>query len=161
MPSQLEAKEVADASPFALSLTSFVSFTSFTCLLNAPIVRNATQWFPLRKSFTSNINGAFMLLITAERRPSFPRSPTARAPDAMTHRIQGPDGRNCGARGSGNVRERSVPIVVIENLRLKKTAAKTLAIDFGINMAVDEQQVGPAIVVHVEKHRAPAEILRV
>src|SRR5215831_20349185 len=90
MPSRLEAKEVADASPFALSLTSFVSFTSFTCLLNAPIVRNATQWFPLRKSFTSNIGGAFMLLITAERRPSFQRSLTARLRDELTAVIPGP-----------------------------------------------------------------------
>src|SRR5262249_62185044 len=99
MPSRLEAKEVADASPFALSLTSFVSFTSFTCLLNAPIVRNATQWFPLRKSFTSNIGGAFMLLITAERRPAFQRSPTRRAGDGLTAVVSGPQAGGNGLNG--------------------------------------------------------------
>src|SRR5260370_5158693 len=42
-----------------------------------PTVRNATQWLPLRTSFTSSIGGAFMLLITPDIRPSFHKSPPA------------------------------------------------------------------------------------
>src|SRR6266513_443054 len=42
-----------------------------------PTVLSAIQWFPLRASLTNSIGGAFMLLITADMRPSFHKSPTA------------------------------------------------------------------------------------
>src|ERR1700730_98307 len=36
-----------------------------------------------------------------------------------------------------------------------------LAIHFGIDVSVDEQEIRPAAVIEIEKHGAPAEILRV
>src|SRR2546429_5967863 len=42
-----------------------------------PTVLSAIQWFPLRASLTNSIGGAFMLLITADMRPSFHKSTTA------------------------------------------------------------------------------------
>src|SRR5260370_8694049 len=55
-----------------------------------PTVRNAIQWLPLRKSFTSSMGGAFMLLITADIRPSFHKSPTASPRPELTAVIPGP-----------------------------------------------------------------------
>ena len=65
------------------------------------------------------------------------------------------------AGGCGNVSERAVAIVVIENARLLVIAAEMLHVHFGIDVAVDEEQIGPAVVVKIEEHGAPAEILRV
>ncbi len=69
--------------------------------------------------------------------------------------------RNPGPGIGGNIGERSVAFVVIQNLRLFEIAAKVLAVHFGINVAIDEQQIGPAVVVHIDERHAPAEILRV
>ena len=38
----------------------------------------AIQWLELRTSLTNKLGGAFMLLMTADWRPSFQRSPMAR-----------------------------------------------------------------------------------
>ncbi len=50
---------------------------------------------------------------------------------------------------------------MIEDARFPEIAAEMLAVDFGIDVAVDEEQIGPAVIVEIEKHDAPAEILRV
>src|SRR5882762_4043104 len=60
-----------------------------------------------------------------------------------------------------NIRKRSVAVVAIKNLRLLEIAAKMLAVHLRVDMAVDQQQIGPAIIVHVKKHDAPAAVLRV
>ena len=95
-----------------------------------------------------------MLLMTAEMRPSFHKSPTARPREELS----GVDGR---AGNQRNIGECAVAIVVIEDARLLKIAAEMILVHFGINVAVDKQQIGPAIVVKIQKHRAPAEILGV
>src|SRR6266851_1471246 len=69
--------------------------------------------------------------------------------------------RDRGTRGRGNIREGSVAIVVIENPGLLEVAAEMLAIHFGVDVAVGEEQIGPAVVVEIEKRNAPAEVLRV
>src|SRR6266567_2098065 len=70
-------------------------------------------------------------------------------------------GRDPGPRGRGNIREGSVGIVVIQNPGLLEIAAEMLAIHFRVDVAVDEEQIGPAVVVEIEKRDAPAEVLRV
>ena len=70
-------------------------------------------------------------------------------------------GRDRGPRGRGNIREGSVAIVVIQNPGLLEIAAEMLAIYFRVDVAVDEEQIRPAVVVEIEKRDAPAEVLRV
>jgi hypothetical protein len=55
-----------------------------------PIGRNAIQWFADRISFTSRLGGAFMLLITADSRPSFHKSPIPNPRDDADVVIAGP-----------------------------------------------------------------------
>ena len=50
---------------------------------------------------------------------------------------------------------------MIEDAGFSEIAAEVLAVDLRVDVAVDEQQIGPAIVVHIEEHNAPAEILSV
>ncbi len=95
-----------------------------------------------------------MLLITTESLPSFHRSPTA-SPREEAAVVMPEPGR------SGNIAERSVAVVVIKNARLFVAAAQMLAVDFGIDVPVHQNQIGPAIVVEVEEHGSPAQILRV
>jgi len=73
-------------------------------------------------------------------------------------RIYGGDART-GV--GGNVGERAVSVVVIKDARFLEGAAEMLAVDFGVDVAVDEEEIGPAVVVEVEEHRAPAEIFGV
>src|SRR5690242_3944272 len=65
------------------------------------------------------------------------------------------------AGAGGDVGEGAVAIVVIKDARLLKSAAEMLAVDFGIDVSIDEEQVGPAIVIEIEKHGAPSEIFGV
>src|SRR5581483_4870774 len=51
--------------------------------------------------------------------------------------------------------------VVIKNARFPILRAQLELIDLRINVAVYKKQVGPAVVVEVEEHRSPAEILGV
>src|SRR6266568_2147053 len=55
-----------------------------------PIVRKVIQWFALRASLTRREGGAFMLLTTADMRPSFHKSPTAKPREELTAVIAGP-----------------------------------------------------------------------
>src|SRR6266478_7822662 len=36
-----------------------------------------------------------------------------------------------------------------------------LAVDFRIDVPVDQQKIGPSVIIEIEKHGAPAEVLRV
>src|SRR5712692_5816355 len=69
--------------------------------------------------------------------------------------------RNPRPRLGGNIGERSIAVVVIKNFRLLKITAEVLAVHFRVDVPVDQQQIGPAVIVHVKKHDAPPEILRV
>ena len=69
--------------------------------------------------------------------------------------------RDSRPRIGGNIGERSVAVVVIQNLWLSEIAAQVLAIHLGINMAIDQQQIRPAVIVRIEERHAPAEILGV
>src|SRR5713101_6624661 len=70
-------------------------------------------------------------------------------------------GRDPGPRRRGNIREGSVAIVVIQNPGLLEIAAEMLAIHFRVDVAVRQEQIGPAVVVEIEKRDAPAKVLRV
>src|SRR6266849_6624216 len=69
--------------------------------------------------------------------------------------------RNPRPRIGGNIGEFPVAVVVIQNLRLFEIAAEVLAVHFGVDVTVGQEQIGPAVVVNIEKHDAPAKILRV
>src|SRR5258708_440214 len=65
------------------------------------------------------------------------------------------------SRRRRNIAESSIAVVVIKNAGLLIAATQMLAVHFGINMAVHQDEIGPAIVVKVEKHGSPAQILRI
>ena len=48
---------------------------------------------------------------------------------------------------------------MVQNARLLIAAAQVLAVYFRIHMPIDQQQIGPAVIVKIHKHSAPAEIL--
>src|SRR5438552_4127718 len=73
-------------------------------------------------------------------------------------------GRGCGdARTSlqRNVLETPVAQIAIEQFALRISRLRLQLLDFGINVAIAKQNVGPTIVIHVEKSAAPAQVLRV
>src|SRR5437762_1319922 len=61
----------------------------------------------------------------------------------------------------GDVCEGSVTAIVIQQLRFIVIDPYLEAIDLGIDMTVHEQEVGPTIVIEIEKHSAPARVLGV
>ena len=68
---------------------------------------------------------------------------------------------DAGAALRGDLFEPSVAQVAVEVLVLGIWGFDVQLFDLGIDVAVAEQNVGPAVVVHVEEAAAPAEILRV
>src|ERR1700722_3144234 len=70
-------------------------------------------------------------------------------------------GGDAGGGIGGNVGEGAVTIVVIKDARFLESAAQMLAVDFRIDVAVDEEEIGPAVIVEVEEHGAPAEVFGV
>ena len=48
-----------------------------------------------------------------------------------------------------------------ENARLFVAAAQVLAVDFGIDVSVDEEKIRPSVIVDVEEHRSPPQVLGV
>src|SRR5437660_3531025 len=66
-----------------------------------------------------------------------------------------------GAGIVGNIVEAAVAQILVEQLALRVTCFGLELLDFGIDVAVADKNVGPAVVVHVEETAAPAEILRV
>src|SRR5882672_4533437 len=69
--------------------------------------------------------------------------------------------RNPRPRTFGNVFKLSVPQIVIKQPRLFVLAPQMLLRHFRVHVPVHQQQIRPSIVVHVHKHRSPAEIFRV
>src|SRR5207302_1826196 len=69
--------------------------------------------------------------------------------------------RDTRARVRGDIGEATVSVVVIQNARFLVAATQMLAVDFGIDVAIYQNQIGPAVVVEVKEHRAPSQILRV
>ena len=61
----------------------------------------------------------------------------------------------------GDVGEGGVAVVVIKDARFLEIAAEMLAIDFGIDVAIDEEKIGPAVVIEIEEHGAPPEVFGV
>src|SRR3989441_4273970 len=68
---------------------------------------------------------------------------------------------DAGAGLGGDVGETAVAEIFVEQLLLRVAGFGFELLDFGIDVAVANENVGPAVVVHVEKAAAPAEILRV
>ena len=95
-----------------------------------------------------------MLLITAERWPSFHRSPMAKPREEFR---RGDAGTGVG----GDIGKSTVAVVVVENARFLKGTAEMLAIHFRVDVAIDEENIGPAVVIEVKEHGAPAEVFRV
>src|SRR5207248_6966788 len=57
--------------------------------------------------------------------------------------------------------EAAVAQVPVQQLALRITGFSFELLDLGIDMAVADQDVRPAVVIHVEESAAPAKILRV
>ena len=73
-------------------------------------------------------------------------------------------GRPCGSAMPGPARERhvleaAVAAVAVEHLPLRVRVARAGAVGLGIHVAVDGQQVGPAVEVEVGEADAPAQVL--
>src|SRR5438309_1314801 len=60
----------------------------------------------------------------------------------------------------GNIFEAPVAQIFVEQLALRITRSSLELLDLGINVTVANEDVGPAVIVHVKKTAAPAEILR-
>src|ERR1700722_2484314 len=67
--------------------------------------------------------------------------------------------RNTGAGLKGNVFEMQVAQIAIKQLALGVAGFGLELLNFGIDVAVADQDVGPAAVVHVEKSAPPSQIL--
>src|SRR5713226_725531 len=61
----------------------------------------------------------------------------------------------------GHVRKSSVAVVMIQEAWFHVPAAQLIPVHLRIDMSVGEDEIGPAIIVKVKKHGAPAQILRV
>src|SRR2546425_10566760 len=68
---------------------------------------------------------------------------------------------DAGAGLAGDVGEAAVAEIFVEQLLLRVAGFGLELLDLGIDVTVADENVGPAVVVHVEKAAAPAEILRV
>src|SRR5213593_2088905 len=68
---------------------------------------------------------------------------------------------DAGAGLAGDVGEAAVAEIFVEQLLLRVAGFGLELLDFGIDMAVADENVRPAVVVHIEEAAAPAEILRV
>src|SRR6185312_8202092 len=61
----------------------------------------------------------------------------------------------------GNIFETPVAHVAIENLALRVSRLGFQLLDLRINVPVTQQDVGPAVVIHIEETAAPAQVLGV
>src|SRR5581483_11602066 len=68
---------------------------------------------------------------------------------------------NCGAGEGGHVRERPVGVITEQHARLFVGAAQLMPVHLGIDVAIDQQKVGPAIVIEVKELRPPPQKLGV
>src|SRR5256885_8104868 len=74
---------------------------------------------------------------------------------------RGGGSRNSSAGVERDVFEVAVAQIAIEKLSLRIASFGGELFDFGIDVAVADEDVGPTVVVKIEKAAAPAEILRV
>jgi len=79
---------------------------------------------------------------------------------------EGAAARGCRSRNSGagverNIIEAAVAKIAIEKFALWVTGFGGELFDFGIDVAIADEDVGPTVVVKIEKAAAPAEILGV
>ena len=95
-----------------------------------------------------------MLLITAEIRPLLHRSPTARPREDADVVMAAPADLR-------DVAEGPIAVVVKQDTWLFVVAAEMLAIHFRVDVPVHQEQIGPTVVIEIEEHRSPSEILRV
>ena len=73
---------------------------------------------------------------------------------------RGGGSRNSGAGVKRDVFEVAVAQIAIEKLALRIAGFGGELFDFGIDVAVADEDVGPTVVVKIEEAAAPAEILR-
>src|SRR3989442_10075704 len=68
---------------------------------------------------------------------------------------------DAGASVIRNVAKTAVAQILVKELALRVARFRLELLDFGIDVPVTDEDVGPAVVVHVEKTATPAEILSV
>src|SRR5580658_3728326 len=68
---------------------------------------------------------------------------------------------NAGAGTQGNILEGTIALITIENLALAIRRAILIVINLGIDMAICDEDIGPAVVVEINEARAPANISRI
>src|SRR5260370_40934933 len=68
---------------------------------------------------------------------------------------------SCNARTGieRDVAKSAVVLVPIEEFRFSECIVETLAVDFGIDVTVGHEEVGPAVVIDVEEERAQSQEL--
>src|SRR5207237_9258101 len=74
---------------------------------------------------------------------------------------RGRGGGDSWTRPLGNIFETPVAQIAIEQLALRISRLCLQLFDFGIDVAIAKQDIGPSVVVHIEKSAAPAQVLRV
>ena len=119
-----------------------------------PMVRTLIQLFPGAKSQRRSWGKSFTGLTTMSRSPSLSKSPKAHPRDAIGTEMPGPACRDTSSK-------RPVAQVAIEQLPLRITCFGFKLFDLGINVTVADENVRPAIVVHIEKAASPTQILGV
>ena len=110
---------------------------------------SAIQWLaPARESSRNRSGVSCTLLTTTSTSPSLSKSPKA-APRPAFGVVTG------GAEPLGHVLEPAVAAVAIDDLALLVAGLGLQLLDLGIDVAVDEEEVEPAVVVEVDERRRP------
>ena len=119
-----------------------------------PTSRTVSQRWPVRLSVRKTSGGAWTLLTTTSTSPSSSRSPKAAPRPAAGVEAGGP-------RRSRDVHEPAGAEIAIHDLALLVGRFRLQLVHLGIDVAVGEEDVEPAVVVEVDEPGAPAEPSRV
>src|SRR5262249_46847409 len=104
--------------------------------------------------------------VDQEARPGFHIRDYGRQVAVVPEVADGKPSSGCGgcnswSGDSGNVLEGALAGVVIQQARFLVIGAQFVCVHFRINVSIHLEQVGPAVIIEIEKHCSPAEILRV
>ena len=119
-----------------------------------PIVRTLIQLLARVESQRNSCGKSLTVLTTTSMSPSLSKSPNAAPREALGSEMPGPAWKEMSAKW---------PLcrLLIEQLALRIAGFGAQLLDFGINVAVADEDVGPTVVIHVEKSATPAEKLGV
>jgi len=122
---------------------------------------------PLRLDFVPMVRILIQLFLLAEsQRMSCGGALTQLTVAVIVEIAEGAAARGGGSRNSGagverDVFEVAVAQIAIEKFALRVTGFRGELLDLGIDVAIADEDVGPTVVVKIEKAAAPAKILRV